>query len=491
MKRKILIIFLLGIFINTTNADGLKAYLSYAAFNTPENVPYLETYLTVKGSSVKHVVNEKGLYQGTVEVQIIFRKNDSIVNFAKYELSGPKITDTLTGVLNFLDVQRYSLGNGDFDIEFKINDKNTIDEPIMSFDQYAIDFPETDNYFSDIELLQSFEKSEDHNNLTRNGYHLTPYIFNYYPANTSKISFYTELYNNKITEDNESFLLSYYLRPFKINTKMEKFSFISRKNAETVNPLMATIDISDLPSGNYFLVMEARNKNNEIIASKETFFQRYNPAVKLNITDIYTLDPTNTFVKELNSHDTLAMFISWLKPISTDVERAFSQSLLKPDANIDEMQKYFLNFWSVRNSAKPLDAWMEYKINAERVNNTYKTQNTPGYDTDRGRVYLQYGVPNSISQSYNEPNAFPYEIWHYYQLPDNQRNKKFVFYTQEFATNDFELIHSDAIGELNNYKWRIWINSRDTRYTNLMNVDDGHYREIWGSSQDDYYNNPR
>ena len=69
--------------------------------------------------------------------------------------------------------------------------------------------------------------------------------------------------------------------------------------------------------------------------------------------------------------------------------------------------------------------------------------------------------------------------------------KKFVFYTQEIATNDFELIHSDAIGELNNYKWRLWINNRDTRYTNLMNVDDTHYREIWGSNQDDYYHQPR
>lgn len=491
MKHKILIILLLGFFINTTNADGLKAYLSYAAFNTPDNIPYLETYLTVKGSSVKHIADEKGMYQGAVEVQIIFKKNDSIVNFAKYELSGPEIADTLNGMLNFLDVQRYSLGNGEFDIELKIKDINSEVEGIESFDQYAINFSQEENYFSDIEFLQSYEKSEDENNLTRNGFLLIPYIFNYYAENTNSLSFYTELYNNKINEDNQDFLLSYYIRPFEINTKMEKFAFIKRKSATSVNPILGTIDITSLPSGNYFLVLEARNKKNEIISSRESFFTRYNPNVVFDLADIYSLDPSNTFAKDFNSRDTLAMYISWLKPISTDTEKLFANSLIKPDVDISEMQKYFLNFWTVRNSIYPLEAWMAYKSKAEKVNYTYKTQNTSGYDTDRGRVYLQYGAPNSISESYNEPNAYPYEIWHYYQLPDNQKNIKFVFYTQEFATNDFELIHSNAIGELNNYKWRIWINSRDTRYTNQMSVDDANYREIWGSNQDDYYNNPR
>lgn len=491
MKHKILIILFLGFFINTTNADGLKAYLSYAAFNTPDNTPYLETYLTVKGSSVKHITAENGMYQGAVEVQIIFKKNDSIVNFAKYELSGPHISDTLNGILNFLDVQRYSLGNGEFDIELKLKDINSEAESIESFDKYAINFQQDENYFSDIEFLQSYEKSDEENNLTRNGFLLIPYIFNYFAENTNSLSFYTELYNNEINEDNQAFLLSYYLRPFEINTKMEKFSFIKRKSATSVNPILGTIDITDLPSGNYFLVLEARNKNNEIISSRESFFTRYNPRVEFDLTDIYSLDPTNTFAKDLNSRDTLAMYISWLKPISTDTEKLFANSLVKPDADITAMQKYFLNFWTVRNKIYPMEAWMAYKSNAEKVNYTYKTQNTSGYDTDRGRVYLQYGAPNSISESYNEPNAYPYEIWHYHQLPDNQKDKKFVFYTQDFATNDFELIHSNAIGELNNYKWRIWINSRDTRYTNQMNVDDANYREIWGSNQDDYYNNPR
>lgn len=497
MKRKILIVILLGIFATATYADGLKAYLSYAAFNTPDNAPYLETYLTIKGSSVKHILSENGSYQGQVEVQIIFKSNDSIVNFAKYELAGPLVDDTLTGMLNFLDVQRFALGNGNFDIELKLRDINSSEEPLASYDQYTISFPEDENTFSDIEFLNSFEATDVNDNLMKNGYRLVPYIFNYFPEEADKLSFYTELYNNVIDEDNKGFLLSYYIRPFEVNKKLRKYSFIKRKTAENVNVIIGKIDIKELPSGNYLLVIEARNRKNEIITTKETFFQRFNPNAEFNLTNIYTKeDLSNSFVNDLDSHDTLAMYISWLKPISTDIEKTFAQNLTQPDSDMDEMKKYFLNFWVERDNISPLDSWLKYKLNVIKTNNSFKTQITEGFDTDRGRVYLQYGAPDAIAESYNEPHAFPYEIWHYHQMPDNQKNTKFVFYTQDISTNDFQLIHSTAIGELNNYKWGLVINSRST--ANLNDVDAGserrHYNgsgEIWGGKQNDYYTLPR
>ena len=472
-------------------AGNLNAYMSYAAFNTPNNNPYLETYLTIKGSSVTHVFGVDSLYHGSVDVQIIFRQNDSIVNFAKYRLTGPGISDILNGFPNFLDVQRYELGDGTFDIELKMDDPNSNDEPIVSYDSYTMNFNNSPNQFSDIELLNDFAKSNGDSNFERNGYQLVPYVFSHFPENANEIKFYTEIYNNKIDDNNDQFLLTYYLRPFELNKKLENYTFIKRMKANNVNPVLGKIDISNLPSGNYYLIVEARDKNNNLLASKESFFSRFKPQTEFKLEDIYQLDPSGTFVSDFESIDTLRKYIAWLKPISTDVEKAYAQSFMQDGANLDEMKKYFLNFWVTRDELFPVEAWKKYRFQVIKANHHYSTQNTPGYDTDRGRVFLQYGEPNAIAESHNEPNAYPYEIWHYYSLADNQKDIKFVFYTQEIATNDFQLIHSNAIGELNNYKWRIWINNRDTRYTNLMNVDDSHYREIWGSNQDDYYSNPR
>ena len=122
------------------------------------------------------------------------------------------------------------------------------------------------------------------------------------------------------------------------------------------------------------------------------------------------------------------------------------------------------------------------------VDNAYKTQISKGYETDRGRVYLKYGPPNIISESYNEPSSYPYEIWHYYELGNNQRNKKFVFYSTDMLTNSFKLLHSDAIGEIQNYKWQIFLNSR---WYDPFSVDINAPPNIYGGEADDYYRNPR
>ncbi len=76
-------------------------------------------------------------------------------------------------------------------------------------------------------------------------------------------------------------------------------------------------------------------------------------------------------------------------------------------------------------------------------------------------MYLEYGTPNEIvdrafeaSKGLNDEGwgSVPYQIWHYYKL-NNQANKKFVFYNPNIASNDYELIHSDALGEINDPNW--------------------------------------
>ena len=67
------------------------------------------------------------------------------------------------------------------------------------------------------------------------------------------------------------------------------------------------------------------------------------------------------------------------------------------------------------------------------------------------------------------------------------KNTKFVFYTQDIVTNDFQLVHSDAIGELSNYRWQVMIHRRTYDPENL---DNNRYIDAWGSKVNDYYDNP-
>ncbi|PLX11755.1 MAG: hypothetical protein C0598_07395 [Marinilabiliales bacterium] len=481
MKNRVLIFLTLFLISSISFAGGLKAYMSYASFNTPDNEPYLETYLTVKGSSIKHIINENGKFQGGVEVQIIFRENDSIVNFSKYSLNGPAISDTLSGFPNFLDVQRYALGNGTYEIELKINDPNSNEEPIVSFDKYTLNYDKPAD-FSDIQLVESMKKSENPSNFTRNGYDVYPYVFTFYPEVVNTLTFYSEFYNdNKINED---FIISYYLKSLDLNKRLDNYSVIKRQKPNQINPIVGKFDISSLPSGKYLLVIEARNKENKLMSAKQTYFQRSNPKVKLEMDD-YLIDGLEpVLVDNMNNTDSLLKYLQWIEPISSELEKTFAQSLIKADEpNSEQMRNYFLTFWMKRNTAEPISAWRDYKAVVMKVNQGFSTQTTPGFATDRGRVFLKYGAPNSIEQYYFESNTYPYEIWHYYTLPDNQRDKTFVFYTHDIVTNDFALVHSNAIGELYNYKWTTIV-SLPARGGAYGDVDEfGREVEYWGGNR--------
>lgn len=486
MKKFVYLILILLLAGSTAHAGLLNAYMSYALFKTPEGTPYVETYLTIKGSSVSYILQENGMYRGIVDVQIIFRKNDSIVNFDKYALSGPEVEDTNLVRKNFLDIQRYALPPGSYELELSLKDRATHTDPLITVVAFNIGFSEHQMEFSDIEFLQSYEKSTDTLVINKNGYRLIPHVFKYFAEWDTSLSFYAELYRGDALQG-EDYLLSYYIRPYEVDKKIDRYFYRKKIKASPVNVLLKSIDISQLPSGKYLLVLESHDRNNQIVASKETFFQRYNPNVSIDSTHVKMFDPANTFAGAITNRDTLERFINYTFPISTETERLYIKSQLKT-ADVASLQRYFYNFWIERDPIHPEDLWKDYHQRVKQANRNFKTvSRLEGYQSDRGRVYLQYGQPNVIAESHNEPAAYPYEIWHYYNL-DDQTDVRFVFYTKEIATNEFHLIHSTARGELHNYRWQTFIYSRTW---DPVSIDDAVIPDTWGSNATDYYLRPR
>ena len=483
--KQLLIYFSIFLFSITLNGQSLRAYFSYSVFNTPQNEPYIETYLTVNGSSVDLMQLEDGTFQGKIDVQIIFKIGDSIVNYSKYDLAGPIIKDTLNNNLNMLDIQRYGLSEGEYNMELTLRDAIGNHDTLRTGDKFVIDFPNDEVSFSDVELLSSYEKSDSEGLMMKNGFLLTPYVFNYFPQSVNTISFYSELYNSKKVLGDESFLLTYYIRPFEADKKLDQYIHRKKVTPKNVIPILSSFDITQLPSGNYLLVLEARNRNNELLNSRELFFQRFNPSTQYLLNDLLVLNTQNTFVEGIGNRDTLSTYIEYLTPISTDIERVYASSQLK-DGTTEELQKYFLNFWIERDKLNPKAAWEKYFLRVKQANKNFKSVSSEGYKTDRGRVYLQYEQPNIISEHYFEPAAYPYEIWHYYQLGD-QRDKKFVFYSHDNATNDFQLIHSNAVGELSNYRWETVVYRRTW---DPNSIDDAVIPSSWGSKATESYIQP-
>ena len=488
--KKLLFPLIIGIFFITPqiHSKNLQAFLSYTTFLSPVDGPYIETYMAIVGESVKFVKNENGKYQGSIDITIIFRQGEEIVDFAKYELLSPEVEDTTLTNIDFIDQQRYLLPNGKYDMEIIVSDQNAELQPYITTEPVIIDYPKDKIVFSGVELIQEAIPTSESSSITKSGYNLIPFVNNFYPVQIGKLTFYTELYNSNLSfGDNGLFLLKYYIESFETKSNLSEFVVIKRMNANTVVPIIGSFDLTQLPSGNYNLVLEVRNKDNNIVVSNQLFFQRSNPDIHYDLADLGAVNVKYTFAGKYTSADTLKMFTKFLTPISTQLEKIFINENLA-DADLLTTQRFFLNFWMTRDVLNPEAAWTYYLGQVAKVNKAYSTPTLLGYDTDRGRVYLKYGPPNIISESYNEPSAYPYEIWQYYSLANNQRNKKFVFYTEDIVTNDFQLVHSDAIGEISNYRWQVVLHRR---IYDPNNLDEDIYPDVWGSKVNDYYNNPR
>lgn len=490
--KKFLFLFaaLVSLTSSVLQAKNLQAKFAYCTYFAPGNGPYVETYMEVAGKSLVYKALSSGSFQAAIEVTQLFRQGDSIRYFNKYNLLSPETKDTLSALFNFTDQQRMSLANGSYTMEIIIRDKNNPEaKPYNLSEAISIAFYPNIIGISDVELLSSFKASEENSKIAKNGFELIPLVDNFFGPSVSSFKFYAEIYNTSSIILNDAFLLSYHIETLEKKRVIDDFTRSSRQIAKPVSILLADLDITDLPSGNYNFVIEVRNRYNELLAVKESFFQRSNAhATKSDagIVSYNNIDIKNTFVADYLSKDTLAEYIRCLSPICSTNENIFATNQVEM-SDVKLMQQFFYDFWSRRNPLNPSEAWLAYNKQVEMVNAEYSAGKKKGYLTERGRVYLAYGAPNQISKQYTEPTSYPYEIWQYYKLKD-QTNRKFVFWSQQIATNDFELLHSDAKGEIFNANWQVELRRRTEKMNDLdKTTPNNNYQ----NQSDQLFQNPR
>ena len=485
--KKIIFAIAFIIFTGSTAllAGNLRAYLSYATFTSPDG-PYIETYLSIDASSVKFVKLENDKFQGTVNILMTFNQDNEIKAYKKYELKSPEVKDTSNMDFHFIDQQRFLLSNGTYDFNVQLSDQSYSEEPIPYTQKIVISYPEGKPAVSGIELVKSYTRSDQPSEINKSGFDVVPYVYSFYPQSENRLIFYCEVYNmDKLLGEDEKYLVSYFVETLENGQKVKGLGRNKKEAARRVNVILANLNISNLPTGNYNLIVEARDQNNEVIAMKKLFFQRSNPYARLTMDDLTMFDATSSFVDKYINPDSLREYVSSTYPISSALEKNFLKGNLKK-ADLATLQQYFLGFWQRRNPIDPEKAWEEYKYQVEVAEHNFATPVKRGYQTDRGRVFLQYGPPNVRSERYNEPSNYPYEIWQYYALA-NQSNRKFVFYSPDMVTSDFFILHSDALGEIHNARWQVDLRSRIFQ---TIDITDTQVINAWGDMQEDYWTLP-
>ncbi len=426
---------------------GMDISVSYATFKGDQS-DYVEVYLYAVGSTLEQ--NEiDSQFQANIEVTILFKQGEDIIQFDKYLLNGPMGDKPM----DFIDLKRYGLEPGKYKLEVTVIDQNDLENKgTFSSQDFNIDYTGEDVEMSDIQLLVSCKPSKEKSPFVKNGYFLEPAPFNFYNKNLNTLFFYTEVYNSEKLE--ESFTVSYTV---KSDSKLagDKNIVIGHKTKSPAKMtlVMMPLDISKLPSGNYILNVQTKY-GDKLLSTKSISFQRLNPYVEPEYELAEDFDIANTFVYDLTM-DELVYSLRALMPkmYGTDT-KILNTVLLNRDTA--KMQSQLFSYWANKDPNKPKEAYDKYMIVAKAVDNQFNSGLGHGFESDRGFIFLRYGRPTNLITVTDEPDAAPYEIWFYDQFPFTaQSDVKFLFYNPSYAAGQYELLHSNARGEVNNPQWQI------------------------------------
>lgn len=460
-----------------SNDRELRAYLDNKQFYAPGVGNYIEFHLQFVGHSINYNGVDGGL-QGELAVQMQITKGDQVIDGNAYRLQTPLMRDSI--VEDFFDIQRFALEPGTYNFYISLQDLNSKKAPLENSMQFTIDEFGNSISLSDIEVAETGTRGDGTSPFFKSGYDIIPRLSTFYPQELSFIPIYFEIYNSGQLDHKEFGVRQSVLNADK-NEEIETLVSFSRHDTSSVVPILKKLDISELPTGRYIVRYTILNRNMTELSSQTYEFERSNDIDLKVFDDEIILNPE--FQASIPS-DSVGYYLESLIPISRAAETKNIFRIAKTKSE-EQARRYIQSYWAKTAPNKPYESWIAYKKQVQMVERLYANNFQEGFETDRGRVYLQYGSPtNIITRDYN-PSEYPYEIWQYNKIGAFS-NKRFVFYNPDLVNKAYRLLHSDMVGELKNPSWPRELVRRNTTNGNVDNPNNEVIDHWGGKAADDY-----
>ncbi len=477
MNKFILSFFLISSLIGYSQTQKVRAYLDDKQFYAPGLGEYIEVQLQFVGYSLKYKGAEGGLI-GEVAVRMSIKLGDSIIETDAYRLQSPLMKDSI--IEDFYDLKRFILKPGTYSLEIELEDLNSIGESVKASKPIVVEDYNNRVHISDIQIAESVSKGDESSIFFKSGYNIIPRLSTFYPTEVSILPIYMELYNTLQLTDSV-FAVKQIFTDVMSGKEFEELTKMSRHKKSEVVPIIRGVDITNLPSGKYTLDYIILSRELKEIAKKSYEFERSNDIQSTFNSDVLLIDPA---FQATITDDSVAYYLASLIPISKSTEIKNILSILKSKDNA-LARKQIQGFWIVTSGSDFYNAWLKYKVQVIYVDKIYGNNFQDGYETDRGRVYLQYGAPTSVIQKDVSSNEYPYEIWQYNKI-GKFSNKRFIFYNPDLVNNGYRLLHSDMIGELKNASWQLILNKRNTTNGTIDDPNQNVQSTFGGGSKTNY-----
>ncbi|MEI8279724.1 MAG: GWxTD domain-containing protein [Bacteroidota bacterium] len=457
-------------------------YLPDTGKNAGNYKPYIEVYWEINPQSI-NFVKTNDLWLSKIRTHVVFSNDNGKIledHFALQTRPTANVDETMSEKI--MDLHRYVLPYGHINMEIEFAEAFVKADSITFKDTFTINPPKDIAFYSGVQLLDTVIYSNDESAFLKNGVQQIPLSINYLDDDKNVLHYYAECYNSdKIPTTDYPLVETIYVATKGSNVPLYNLLRVDTIKAAGIRPIFGNMKITALASGNYYLNIVLENKDREKISSNSLFFQRSKKAPE-KIIDTSTsgpqekfvvIDLTKTFVEKYDIAQLkaiLKMLVPISKPVEVEAIRGFTQ---KPD---ETYMRYFLyNFWTDRAGKKASEAWKAYTQKVIEVNKLFGSSSFPGYETDRGLVYLKYGAPVDRIKVENEAGSLPYEIWLYNAIA-KQSTGLFLFYRPTYMVTDFKLLHSTVIGEVRNAQWRSILYANGTGSQNQNSRADEYFQ---------------
>jgi len=293
----------------------------------------------------------------------------------------------------------------------------------------------------DIQLASNIIQGSDNKSsiFYKNTFEIMPMPTGTFGENQPVLFYYTELYNVK-SQDDSKLRIDQHVINSRGQLVNQKSKLIGRSLDSRVE--VGTVMTYKLPTDTYTLVLSLIDSAaNYGVSSSKKFFV-YNPSVEY--VDTFKTQGSNLVVGMFGvmSEEELDDFFAKSRYIASEPEIEKYKNLTTENAK----RRYLTNFWKARDE-DPSDNMnhylKDYMRRIKESNLKYKALSKEGWQTDRGRVYLIYGLPSDIDRYPNQTETRPYEIWNYYDI---EGGVQFIF-GDVTGFSDYILLHSTKRGE--------------------------------------------
>lgn len=439
----------------------------------PQSGPYVELIYYSDVSTLTFTPREDG-FQSAIEVTALFTEGPEIVKFDKVMMSSSIVQDTNSSI-SVIGISRIAVPQGKWNLQISYTDVFSNSEPQTFSDSIQINAPEKLSISSLI--LTELNAPED--DWIRYGVPCFPRSMGkltYYPNSDSVLQFYTEFYQPNGTQRT---MAKYGIMEAHSGRLLPDFTGYQRLDEVPFQPIAGRMDLRKLPTGTYYFKFTIIDTSGTVLVRDSIGFGRSNSRVPVPIISLNTQTDNNTFLTNVSGQEEWEFLADVLFPIAGDIERMQINALVE-EGDTNKLMRFVTGFWVEHHGANAKQEFQKYMQRVAEVNELYTGGLLRGYQTDAGRVRLQYGDPTNIEQGIFDNDTYPYQIWQYNQLESpnrqTQTNRVFVFVNRQMAGNEYQLVHSNAYGEPNDPQWKFQVmrnggtNNPDYRSSN-MNQD--------------------